>query len=181
MTDRTKAWRINTPTADRCTKCGATADGAPCAYPSERQPGCIWPDGVIDITKPDPLDGIKPSAWASLSPSRKVTYFDGKPMLIAGAVGNEMHDEPLYDRTAIQSAIERARADGLEQAAKWVDARRDTYMLEHGTFDPFTGQLEFGRGVMGEIKIEHIGELSGISEGIRALDASPKAQEGGQS
>jgi hypothetical protein len=84
-------------------------------------------------------------------------------------------------RTAIQSAIERARADGLEQAAKWVDARRDTYMLEHGTFDPFTGQLEFGRGVMGEIKIEHIGELSGISEGIRALDTSPKTPEGGQS
>jgi hypothetical protein len=63
----------------------------------------------------DALCGIEPSAWASLSPSRKVTYFDGKPMLIAGAVGNEMHDEPLYDRTAILSAIERARADERER------------------------------------------------------------------
>jgi hypothetical protein len=118
MTDPTKALRINTPTADRCTKCGATADGVPCAYPSEHQPGCIWPDGVIrkaDTSKAaaDALDGIEPSAWASLSPSRKVTYFDGKPMLIAGAAGNEMHDEPLYDRTAILLAI--ARADERER------------------------------------------------------------------
>ena len=38
----------------------------------------------------------EPVAWCSLTPSGKIAYFDGKPMVMPGAVGNEVHRTPLY-------------------------------------------------------------------------------------
>lgn len=56
-----------------------------------------------------------------------------------------------------------------EDAAAWVEARRDAFIAEHGSTDPETGTLEFGRGAHAEAKTEYVGELDEIAEGLRAL------------
>lgn len=60
--------------------------------------------------------------------------------------------------------IARAKDNGIEAAAKWIEQRRDSYVEEHGNYDYSTGQMEFpGNGV------EYVGELDEIVEGLRAL------------
>lgn len=66
----------------------------------------------------------------------------------------------------VKSLTGRATA---EDAAKWVDARRDAFVLQHGYIDPDTGTLEFGRGSHAEEKTEYVGELEEIAEGLRSL------------
>jgi hypothetical protein len=56
-----------------------------------------------------------------------------------------------------------------EDAAAWVEARRDAFVAEHGSTDPDTGALEFGRGAHAEAKTEYVGELEEIAAGLRAL------------
>ena len=38
----------------------------------------------------------EPVAWCELTPNGSITYFDGKPMVMCGPVGNECHTVPLY-------------------------------------------------------------------------------------
>lgn len=55
-------------------------------------------------------------AYCALTPSGKIAYFDGKPMVMAGPVGNEHHPHPLY--TTPQPAEkqgEASRPDLLEK------------------------------------------------------------------
>lgn len=54
-----------------------------------------------------------------------------------------------------------------EDAAAWVEARRDAFVQEHGSIDPGTGALEFGRGAHAEAKAEYVGELEEIAAGLR--------------
>jgi hypothetical protein len=82
-------------------------------------------------------------------------------------------DVPLYDQAAIDAAVAAER----ERCAAWVDARRDAFCEEHGSIDPSTGALEFGRGPHAEAKSEYVGELEEIAAGLRAL--APNAQLGG--
>lgn len=56
-----------------------------------------------------------------------------------------------------------------ERCAAWVDARRSAFCEEHGSIDPDTGALEFGRGAHAEAKAEYVGELEEIAAGLRAL------------
>ena len=56
-----------------------------------------------------------------------------------------------------------------EDAAAWVEARRDAFVAEHGSTDPDTGTLEFGRGAHAEAKTEYVGELEEIAHGLRNL------------
>jgi len=56
-----------------------------------------------------------------------------------------------------------------EDAAAWVEARRDAFVAEHGSTDPDTGALEFGRGAHAEEKAEYVGELEEIAAGLRSL------------
>lgn len=46
----------------------------------------------------DALDAAQaaPVAWCYLTPAGKIGYFDGKPMVMPGPVGNEHHTTPLY-------------------------------------------------------------------------------------
>lgn len=43
-----------------------------------------------------PVAQPEPVAWCHLTPSGKIAYFDGKPMVMPGSVGNEHHETPLY-------------------------------------------------------------------------------------
>ena len=38
----------------------------------------------------------QPVAWCALMPNGKIAYFDGRPMVMPGPVGNEHHTTPLY-------------------------------------------------------------------------------------
>lgn len=40
--------------------------------------------------------GDEPVAWCALTASGKIAYFDGKPSVMPGPVGNECHPHPLY-------------------------------------------------------------------------------------
>ena len=65
----------------------------------------------------------------------------------------------------------RIEAAVRERCAAWVDARRDSFVAEHGSIDPDTGTLEFGRGAHAEAKSEYVGELEEIAAGLRVLKA----------
>lgn len=67
---------------------------------------------------------------------------------------------------AVSDAI---RAAAIECAAAWVDARREAFCQDHGSIDPDTGALEFGRGEHARAKDEYVGELEDIACAIRAL------------
>lgn len=71
----------------------------------------------------------------------------------------------------LRAHIAAAVAAERERCAAWVDARRDAFCEEHGSIDPDTGTLEFGRGAHAEAKSEYVGELEEIAAGLRALRA----------
>ncbi|GHC72961.1 hypothetical protein GCM10007320_09210 [Pseudorhodoferax aquiterrae] len=57
----------------------------------------------------------------------------------------------------------------MEAAARWVEARRDAYVNEHGSYDPDTGGTDFpGDGA------EYVQELEEIAESLRALAPLPE-------
>jgi hypothetical protein len=74
---------------------------------------------------------------------------------------------------SVEQAAQGVPADGIERAARWVEARRDDFYQEHGRRCSETGAMEFGRGQQAELKEEYVAELTEIAEGIRALSASP--------
>jgi hypothetical protein len=53
---------------------------------------------------------------------------------------------------------------GIEAAARWVEARRDAYVEEHGSYDPETGGTDLPAA-----GAEYVGELDEIIEGLRAI------------
>ena len=73
--------------------------------------------------------------------------------------------QPLYTAGQLAAAV----AAAVERCAKWVDARRDAFCEEHGSIDPDTGCLEFGRGDHAQAKDEYVGELEEIAAGLRSL------------
>ncbi|MDP9902639.1 hypothetical protein [Variovorax ginsengisoli] len=62
-----------------------------------------------------------------------------------------------------------AVAVGIEDAARWVDARREVFDAEHGMTDPETGAFEYGTGPGAVARSEYSAELQEIAEGIRGL------------
>lgn len=78
-----------------------------------------------------------------------------------------------YAQSALDAAVAAARAEERaaerERCAAWVDARRDAFCSQHGSIDPDTGTLEFGRGAHAEAKLEYVGELEEIAAAIRDL------------
>ena len=42
------------------------------------------------------LKALKPVAFCSLTPNGMIGYFDGKPKIMVGKVGNDCHTTPLY-------------------------------------------------------------------------------------
>ncbi|MEX5410462.1 hypothetical protein [Atlantibacter hermannii] len=76
---------------------------------------------------------------------------------------------PLYAAPQVTSV-----PDGIEAAARWVDAQREAYDDEHGRYDPDTGTFEFGN----DAQLEYSTTLAEIAEGIRALrpTAAPAVQ-----
>ncbi len=65
-------------------------------------------------------------------------------------------------------------ASGVKAAADWVARRQAQFVEAHGKVDPSTGTMEFGSGAQAEAKIEYVGELTEIEEGIRGLAAAPQ-------
>ena len=69
-------------------------------YKSDIQFGSRDRDLLNDIraalAAPAPVTQGEPVAWCELTPAGKIAYFDGRPMVMPGPVGNEYHTVPLY-------------------------------------------------------------------------------------
>jgi hypothetical protein len=48
--------------------------------------------GMVILNQPEQ----EPVAWCSLNGRGEIGYFDGKPMIMVGKVGNDCHETPLY-------------------------------------------------------------------------------------
>lgn len=56
-----------------------------------------WPHEAAALLRELAAEPVQePVAWCSLTPSGKIAYFDGKPMVMPGPIGNDMHVTPLY-------------------------------------------------------------------------------------
>lgn len=75
-----------------------------------------------------------------------------------------------------QAEQAKARDDGIEAAAAWVDKRRHDFDNENGYMEPDTGAWSFGRGKAAMAMEEYSAELAEISEGLRALKSAPAAE-----
>jgi len=42
------------------------------------------------------LRGLQPVVFCALTPNGMMGYFDGKPMIMVGKIGNDCHTTPLY-------------------------------------------------------------------------------------
>src|SRR5690606_23905872 len=83
------------------------------------------------------VSGGEVVAWCELTPSGKIAFFDGKPMVMAGPVGNEHHTTPLVLQSDLDAAIaERDKLRSLcacayqmagyhDAPVKWLDAFGD--------------------------------------------------------
>lgn len=97
-------------------------------------------------------EGVQPTHWMPLPPAPGAASAVVKESLSTGAVV-----EPGAPHSA------------MEAAARWVEARRDAYVNEHGNYDPDTGAMEFpGDGA------DYVVELDDIAEGLRALAPLPE-------
>jgi len=66
----------------------------------------------------------EPVAWCALTPSGQIAYFDGKPMVMPGPVGNECHPVPMFTRPTapadLRAFLDAAAGEGLVLAG--IDA-----------------------------------------------------------
>lgn len=55
----------------------------------------------------------EPVAWCCLTPSGKIAYSDGKPMVMPGPVGNEVHRTPLYAHPQQRKSLSAEQIDKI--------------------------------------------------------------------
>lgn len=94
---------------------------------------------------------------------------DGLALLKQEREAAALPAHPVADKPAKAVDAEKIREKALEDAAKWVDNRREEFMREHGYQDPETGTLEYGRGAHAEAKHDYETELAEIADGLRSL------------
>jgi hypothetical protein len=71
--------------------------GEPLTQPEQSNYSDIVSDGGLDPrNKFDAQPEQEPVAWCSLNGRGEIGYFDGKPMIMVGKVGNDCHTTPLY-------------------------------------------------------------------------------------
>lgn len=68
------------------------ADTMPDSAASDFMATITWANAALSA----PLAGGEPVAWCALKGDGSIAYFDGKPMVMPGKVGNEHHPVPLY-------------------------------------------------------------------------------------
>ena len=86
----------------------------------------------------------EPVAWCSLTPSGKIAYFDGKPMVMPGAVGNEVHRTPLYAHPPQQRrplSADQIR-DAVNDPAFWATSKNFIFRIARA--------IECAHGITGE-------------------------------
>ena len=63
--------------------------------------------------KPAQQPQDEPVAWCCLTPSGKIAYSDGKPMVMPGPVGNEVHRTPLYAHPQQRKSLSAEQIDKI--------------------------------------------------------------------
>lgn len=115
-------------------------------------------------------------AWCRLSPAGTISYFDGKPMVMPGPVGNYQHEDPLTPHAAAQARIAalEAECEALRKdAERYRGLRQMPYWDGHAwwSFDahissPDTSALSSGDEVPRPTDAEYD---AAIDEAIEAL------------
>lgn len=106
---------------------------------------------------------VEAVAWAELTASGRIAYFDGRPILMVGPVGNEHHPVALYPQSALDALrgevaenegvirVWRRRCEEAERrviavAELAVDLRREARLCDNDAnrqrFDSFASMLE---------------------------------------
>lgn len=57
----------------------------------------------------------EPVMWCALTPSGKIAYFEGRPMVMPGPIGNEVHNTPLYTASPAPSESEARKPLTVQQ------------------------------------------------------------------
>lgn len=93
------------------------------------------------------LTVMEPVAWCSLTPSGRIGYFDGKPMVMVGPIGNEHHTTPLYTSPAAPRAPLRE-----EQIGSWFAEYLGVVEEEanYNSFEAGFRAAERAHGIWGE-------------------------------
>lgn len=77
-------------------------------------------------------------AWCQLTPSGQIAYFDGKPMVMPGKVGNECHPHPLYTHAQPAQRVSEWRAPGPVTAGHPLECLIVTVALRQSDGDWWT-------------------------------------------
>lgn len=128
--------------------CDASRPGGPggCGasggfFPSEREAVDAWNRRAALAAAV-----AEPVAWCSLTPAGAIGYFDGKPMVMPGKLGNEHHTTPLYaappQRELQWQPIETAPKDGRLFLC-WVSAIRYGETEEGQRYTEDVSQVDF--------------------------------------
>lgn len=78
-----------------------------------------WTAAMRYIASLPPVTQAKSEAvaWCQLTKAGTIAYFDGKPMVMPGTVGNDCHPDPLY--TAPREAVERQPLTETKREELW--------------------------------------------------------------
>lgn len=72
-------------------------------------------------------------AWAALNQNGQIAYFDGKPMIMPGQVGNAIHTSPLYAAPPAQPAqVDLGQFRALVEACNLLNDRIEEYSCADG-------------------------------------------------
>lgn len=77
---------------------------------------------MTEIQAPQPAPAGQPVAWCELTAGGQIAYFDGKPMVMPGPVGNDCHPHPLYVGGAPAPAVGVLTDEQIDALAiQWAD------------------------------------------------------------
>lgn len=87
----------------------------------------------------------KPVAWCALNADRSgIAYFDGRPIIMTGPIGNEHHPDPLYTRP--QPPRQPLTDDMFERIWEFLHDEKGNPPDPHD----FARAIERAHGIVGE-------------------------------
>lgn len=112
----------------------------------------LW-DAYAERIKAD--ESVVAVAWCSLTPNGQIAYFDGRPMIMTGRVGNEHHPVPLFTRPPAQAEQVEDDAEARSHARMIHDFPRLSAFFQKHALGSKLPVSCFACGHVGERTITH--------------------------